>query len=85
MTPKEKATELVNRFYFKLSNNGSLSMGLNSCDARYKESIQCALITCNRTIDILKEIRDKEHSDNFWYLENAILEEMQVKKEIELL
>jgi hypothetical protein len=52
MTPKEKATELVNKFYFKLSNNGSLSMGLNSCDARHKESIQCALIAVD---EILKD------------------------------
>jgi len=76
MTPKEKANELLDNYW--LMNN------VNPCLSK-EQAKQCALITCNRTIDILKEIRDKEHSNNFWYLENAILEEMQVKKEIELL
>jgi hypothetical protein len=74
MTPKEKATELVNKFYFKLSNNGSLSMGLNSCDARHKESIQCALIAVEEILFIYK---------NNWDIDNGYWQE--VKQEIELL
>jgi hypothetical protein len=77
MTPKEKATELVNKFYFKLSNNGSLSMGLNSCDARHKESIQCALIAVDELIksySTKKSILPRENE--YW---------PDVKKEIEIL
>jgi hypothetical protein len=74
MTPKEKATELVNKFYFKLSNNGSLSIGLNSCDARHKESIQCALIAVD---EILKTFDcTTPQQVNYW---------KQVKEEIEKL
>ena len=73
MIPKEKAKELVNKFYFKLSNNGSLSMGLNSCDARHKESIQCALIAIEETLDATYQINNVY----YYYLD--------VKKEIEKL
>ena len=78
MTPKEKAKELISKYVH-------LAKQTTGANGTIYNSKQCALITCNRTIDILKEIRDKEHSDNFWYLENAILEEMQVKTEIEKL
>jgi len=74
-TPKEKAEELIRKYYTWGINKEGQTLS-------WLEAKQCALITCNRTIDILKEIRDKEHSDNFWYLENAILEEIQVKQEI---
>jgi hypothetical protein len=76
MTPKEKATELVNKFYFKLSNNGSLSMGLNSCDARHKESIQCALIAVDEILKDNNKFIQTNLQYSFW---------QDVKKEIEIL
>jgi len=33
-----------------LPNNGSLNSGINSCDSRYKEAIECALIGVKRLI-----------------------------------
>ena len=43
MTPKEKAKDLVNTFYYSLPNNGSQE-GINSTTRRYEEAKQCALI-----------------------------------------
>ena len=50
MTPKEKAKWLVDKFYYSFPNNGSLNTGINSCDSRWGEAIQCALITCNEVM-----------------------------------
>jgi hypothetical protein len=33
-----------------LPNNGSLNSGINSCDSRYKEGIECALLSVKRLI-----------------------------------
>lgn len=56
MTPKEKALEMVDEYYYMLPNNGSLNHGLNSCDARYKEAVDCALISLKRLILTLEFI-----------------------------
>ena len=50
MTPKEKAKWLVDKFYYSFPNNGSLNTGINSCESRWGEAIQCALITCNEVM-----------------------------------
>ena len=50
MTPKEKAKWLVDKFYYSFPNNGSLNTGVNSCESRWSEAIQCALITCNEVM-----------------------------------
>jgi ferredoxin len=85
---KEKAEELVDKYFSEIRMPSDCE-GCMQCVDRCGNMVDIAkkysLIACDRTIDILKEIRDKEHSDNFWYLENAILEEMQVKREIEKL
>ena len=45
MSPHQKAAlEIIHDYYFMLPNNGSLNSGINSCDSRYKEAIECALI-----------------------------------------
>jgi len=44
MEPKERANNLVDKFYYSLPNNGSYS-GINSIVSRYDEAKQCALIT----------------------------------------
>ena len=49
MTPKEKSKNLINSFYYALPNNGS-ETGLNSTTIRYKEAIQCALITVDEIL-----------------------------------
>ena len=49
MTPKEKARELVNTFYYSLPNNGSQE-GINSTTRRYQEAIRCALIAVDEII-----------------------------------
>jgi hypothetical protein len=51
MTPHQKAAhEIIHDYYFMLPNNGSLNSGINSCDSRYKEAIECALIGVKRII-----------------------------------
>jgi capsule polysaccharide export protein KpsC/LpsZ len=50
MNPREKANNLVNRYYYTLPNNGELNSGINSCESRYKEAIQCALIAVDEIL-----------------------------------
>ena len=51
MSPHQKtALELINDYYFMLPNNGSLNSGINSCESRYKEGIECALLSVKRII-----------------------------------
>ena len=48
------ALEIIHEYYYTLPNNGSLNHGLMSCDRRYKEGIQCALIGLKRLISTLE-------------------------------
>jgi hypothetical protein len=61
MTPKEKAKDLINSFYYSLPNNGS-ETGLNSTTIRYKEGIQCALICVDEVLKALPE----DYQDDIW-------------------
>jgi hypothetical protein len=57
MSPHRKAAlEIIHDYYFMLPNNGSLNSGINSCDSRYKEAIECALISVKRLILTLEFI-----------------------------
>ena len=47
---RKAALELIHDYYFMLPNNGSLNSGINSCDSRYKEGIECALLSVKRII-----------------------------------
>ena len=77
MTPKQKAKDLINSFYYSLPNNGS-ETGLNSTTIRYKEAIQCALICVDEIINQFKGIYETlkvngiitgkvEESENYKY------------------
>jgi hypothetical protein len=44
------ALEIIHEYYYALPNNGYLNHGLLSCDRRYKEAIDCALIGVKRLI-----------------------------------
>ena len=57
ITPKEKAEQLVNSFYYALPNNGS-STGLNSTTVRYKEATVCALIAVDEILNSRPIITD---------------------------
>ena len=51
MSPHQKAAhEIIHEYYFMLPNNGSLNSGINSCESRYKEGIECALLSVKRII-----------------------------------
>jgi hypothetical protein len=53
---RKVALEIIHEYYYALPNNGSLNHGLMSCDRRYKEAIQCALIGVKRLILTLEFI-----------------------------
>jgi hypothetical protein len=74
MTPKEKAIDLKNKFYYALPNNGSLNEGLNSCESRHKEAVVCALIAVDEIIE--KHYDDWDEYSDYW---------QEVKQEIEKL
>ena len=57
MSPHQKAAhEIIHEYYFMLPNNGLLNSGINNCDSRYKEAIECALIGVKRLILTLEFI-----------------------------
>ena len=77
MTPKEKAKDLVDTFYYSLPNNGSTE-GLNSTTRRYAEAKQCASIAVDEILSINNER---------WYQLSGFKETFykEVKQEIEKL
>jgi hypothetical protein len=84
MTQQNKtAHEIIHEYYFMLPNNGSLNHGLMSCEKRYKEAIECALVGIKRLILTL-EFMSVESNDpvimdriNFY---DEILDELHVIK-----
>jgi hypothetical protein len=71
---KEKAQQLIDKFYFALPNNGSFT-GINNVNDRYKEAKQCALITVD---EIIK-------STSWQYLVEGLDYWHEIKQEIEKL
>ena len=76
MTPKEKAEQLVNSFYYALPNNGRRT-GLNSTAIRYKEAIKCALIAVDEIVKAIDfdwmEVQNLESEHRYWQqVENEI-------------
>jgi len=69
---KQKARELLHKFYLSLPNNGGFT-GINNINARWDEGKKCAIMAINEIIDAL----DKSliHSDIEWW--------KQVKQELE--
>ena len=65
MTPHKKAAyEILHEYYFMLPNNGYMYGGCNSCDLRYKEAIECALLSVKRLILTL-EFLLVENNDSY--------------------
>ena len=65
MTPHQKtAHEIINEYYFMLPNNGSLNEGINSCESRYKEVVDCALLSVKQLILTL-EFMLMENNDSY--------------------
>ena len=78
MTPKEKAKQLVQRFYFSLPNNGSQT-GINNVHQRWDEGKKCALIAVDEIINWHLEflfISKESVGHQYW---------LEVKQEIEKL
>jgi len=65
MTPHRKAAhEIIHEYYFMLPNNGSASEGINSCESRYKEAIDCALLSVKQLLLTL-EFMLMENNDSY--------------------
>jgi hypothetical protein len=59
---RKVALEIIHEYYYALPNNGYLNHGLMSCEKRYKEAIECALIGVKRLILTL-EFMSTESND----------------------
>jgi hypothetical protein len=57
MTPREKAHNLICKFYFALPNNGLSDSGINSTSERWKEAEKCALIAVDEIMNICPFIK----------------------------
>ena len=75
MTPENKASDLIIKYYYALPNNGSHN-GINSTIRRMNEAIHCALIAVDEILYVLNEIDDT-------YSYNASIFYNEVKQEIE--
>ena len=60
---RKAALEIIHDYYFMLPNNGSLNSGINSCESRYKEGIECALLSVKRIILTLEFMSMEPNSD----------------------
>ena len=69
---KEKAKELRRKYW----DLGGIC---------FDEANEMAIIACQRTIKVLKEVQEKENSDLYFYLEEKILEETQTIEELKKL
>ncbi len=54
MIPKDKAHQLVTRFYLALPNNGSQT-GINNVHQRWDEGKMCALMAVDEIMNALEE------------------------------
>jgi hypothetical protein len=64
---RNKAFEIIEKYYYALPNNGYLNHGLLSCEKRYKEAIQCALICVDEIIHYLEIVLGVDKEDfEFW-------------------
>lgn len=64
MTPKQKANQLVNKFYYSLPNNGYVNEGINSCESRWRESVMCSLMAVNEIMESRED--DGAFDDTKW-------------------
>jgi hypothetical protein len=69
MTPKEKATSIVDTMYLIISNNGQFT-GEHSIPFKFEEAKKCALICCDEVLGYMGADRGYQ----FW---------SEVKQEIE--
>ena len=77
MSPHQKAAhEIIHEYYFMLPNNGSLNNGINSCESRYKEAVDCALLSVKQLILTL-EFMLMENNDSYIM---DIMQQHQAKK-----
>ena len=52
MNSRDKANNLINRYYYMLPNNGELNSGINSCESRYNEAIECAFVAVDEILKV---------------------------------
>ena len=76
---KQKARELLHKFYFSLPNNGSFT-GINNINDRWDEGKKCAIMAIDEIINALK-IADITSMDGSWYIN----EWLEVKQQLEKL
>jgi hypothetical protein len=84
MSPHQKAAhEIIHEYYFMLPNNGSLNHGPLSCDKRYKEAVQCALVGIKRLILTLEfmsiELNDPAIMDRINFYDEVQSEVYKIK------
>ena len=80
------AKNLINKFYYQLPNNGYLNEGLLSCEKRYKEAIDCALICVEQIIenyefDSIHDLNNTRVMDNINYWDKIKDELIQIQNE----
>lgn len=73
MTTKQHALMFIYKFYFALPNNGYLNIGFCSCNQRYAEALQMALIAVEEIIKVI----DPDTQFKNWMQYKEIKEEIE--------
>ncbi len=73
---KKAAKQLIEKFYFALPNNGSLS-GTNNVNDRWNEAVDCALIAVDEIIDAMDRVLFPNPFRQYW---ETIKEEIEKQR-----
>ncbi len=73
---KKAAKQLIEKFYFALPNNGSLS-GINNINDRWNEAVDCALIAVDEIIDAMDRVLFPNPFRQYW---ETIKEEIEKQR-----
>ncbi len=77
-TTKQKADELVEQF-LQLVDCGD---NRHTTRTQIKNATKCAIFCQEREVNTLTELKEGEHSDSFWIIENEILKAQELLTEL---
>jgi hypothetical protein len=63
---KKQAHQLILKYYYSLPNNGSHNVGINNCESRYREAINCARICVDTILNVTIGLTDFTDDHEYW-------------------
>jgi len=63
---KKQAHQLILKYYYSLPNNGSHNVGINNCESRYREAINCARICVDTILNDTNQFMQTQAQSEYW-------------------